>query len=422
MGDLPYPVSPGSYRYGTGAVSPERKKKRVKLVYIKSGVKAPLLSDLEAKSTIHYGLDVVSGRPGDSNTPTRALEVEFEAPPPTANTVNGRRNTSNYTKDVVFMDQASEKVDFTKLHPYKWMSAHDRTNLPSIAPDHMYHNTFMNKIPANISRTPSPEFKAKRGLVLYEETITHRPQTVPGNRDLSQSEKPAKSSAKAPRQTKSVTFVRPSSNQVQLQQLKHIRSFPGANEVQKLELDVKSFDQRTKLAGPNGCLHAKVKHSIKFMKKVERGEILDLPKLPRPMHSEKGRYRPHSKTRVETPPLEVKVQDNADKNKDFKSAEVYLQLVKKSKSAASGRSNDRSCSSMTTPGMSEILAKYMNGVPYEDTPRTQAVKVDVPQQSNPPASRCSTRQSALKIPEWAQEEKSRHIEEVCIDVPRLSPS
>lgn len=414
MEDIPYPVSRGSYRYKTRVLSPKQKT-RFRLVYIKSGVKTPLLSDMESKSKLRYGLDVIDRRPQPEpnhqtvNTPVNELRIQSAAaPPPTANT-NTRIQTS---KSYVYIQRSKAAVDFKKLHPYHWNSSEGQDHLPPVAPDAMYRHTYIDKVPEK--RTPPPQFpKMKRGLALYNEedkyTDLDRPHTVQGV--PSSDNKLAVKRVTFSKETtdNSNSSSRPVIRQVRSAHINHERSIVAKSDMGKL-LNIKSVaDQRNSIEGPSGCLHAKVKHSITFIKKVEKGELMEIPYLARPLN-EKGKYRPHSRTRIpKTPPAmklpETTEEDNFVEEKNYKSAEVYLQFVKKNKTQRMFL--PYSNTPMGSPGMTEILSKYMTPGAFEDTPRSI-----IPNEGtqNPPASRCSTHQSQNKviIPEWAEEEKQQN--------------
>lgn len=394
--DLPVPVSRGSYRYKTGTVSPTLQHKGFRVIYIKSGVKTPLLSDLEAKvPKLRYGLDVVQRHQMPSKTPNTWIrespEITQSVPPPTANT-NARRATADTSnnRQCIYMGKAKTNVDFNKLHPYKWNSTYDQEKLPPVAPDPLYRNTYINKEILEL-RTPSPQFKLRRGLALYDNKDIEkiRPHTV-------HTSHPSQSMDKENRQ-----LTRPTTKQSGRAR-SSLKTAMARPETNNLELDIRSFDQREKLMGPNGCLHAQVKHSIKFIKKVERGDLIEIPHLARPMNSEKGKYRPHSRTVIpkSPPPAVAEESENNDTTKDPKSAEVYVNYVKKNQMAKMMNNEVYNA----TPGMKEILARYITPGAFTDTPRTPAL--DRCGTTNPPASRCSTRlTSKLTIPEWAEEEK-----------------
>ena len=408
MQDLPYPVAPGSFRFGTGYGSKltPKNKEAFNLVCIRSGVKAPLLSDLSHRARIRYGLDVVDQKQTDE---PKYIQYADYVPPPTAELITCRKS-----RDALFLGQPSRApVNFNKLQSYSWTSFENRPKAINFAPDLMYRNTFgeNNQSGSNLL-SPRPEVKG----VTAETSRTSSPRSPRRVTNGHVTLPPASPRRKTKPGKENARPHTEGSTRVPTRALTRASDVSKKTEAGALQPNIKPLsagaevDQRKKLDGASGCLFSKVQQSIKFVRKVERGEALDVPRLVRPLVTEGGRYRPHSKTRVCTPRLLTPTTHDA---RNHKSADAYLRIISTPKTApnlstatvdanAAEMRPNRSYTSMGSPAMTEILNQYMNGQERFNTPTSILQRASDAQR---PFSGTSTRQSVRfeNIPAWAKD-------------------
>ena len=437
--DMPYPTAPGSYRFGTGygAKSTPKNKPGFSLVCIRSGVKAPLLSDLSHRAKIRYGLDVVMQRPAaaaGTAEQQRYIHHSQYVPPPTAEAASVdksmRKPLSQYA-----LGRQRQVVDFDRLQTYHWVPLSDKKPKAPRAPDLLYRNTFgeNNQSHSNLlsprpeirgvfgesARSPSPQRSSRRAKATTSQAHTPQlnsartaPPTRQGSPAKQASSRPVTEGSSRPRPD---TRARPETRgeQRQLSGNKLLRSLTDVNDLQPNVKPLSAgVDQRTGLDGANGCLFSQLQQSIKFVKKVERGEAIDVPRLVRPLVTECGRCRPHSKTRIETPRMRSPA---VSARRDHRSAEAYLKIISGGggggQAASGGGDADdmkrtRSYTSMGSPAMTDIINQYMTSHERYNTPTSALQQVS---DANRPLSRPSTQHSVRfeAIPAWAKAETAR---------------
>ena len=400
MTELHLPVAPGSYRFRKGFASKQKRKNEntFNLACIRSGVKAPLLSDLSHRAKIRYGLDVVMQK---TPPPPEYIHHEDYVPPPTAEPQN-RGKDSSFRKYKFAGGTVRGSLDFKKLQPYAWVNTNDQEKGVPKAPDLLYRNTFgENSQEESNLLSPRPQV---RGFSDPDSSRSPSPRRASVSQPPSARLRSPPKTPRVPSRPASEGSSRPVSRQPR--QLSGRRLLKSLDDSKHIKLNVKPLsanserDQREALNGSSGCLFSQVQDSIQFVKTIERGESVDVPRLVRPLHSERGRYRPHSTVKIATPRVRSPV---ANEHRNNKSAEAYIRILANANRPNPSSDLKQSHIYIESPSMSEIINQYMTPHERYNTPSSALHRVpDV----NGPMSRSSTRQSVRfeKIPDWARAE------------------
>ena len=399
MSELHVPVAPGSYRF-RNSFAPKQKRKSettFNLSCIRTGVKAPLLSDLSHRAKIRYGLDVVMQKA--PSPPKQYIHHEDYVPPPTAEPQE-RNKDSSFQKYKFVGGTVRGSLDFKKLQPYAWTNTNDQTKEVPRAPDLLYRNTFgENSQEESNLLSPRPDV---RGFNDPNSSRSPSPRRMLVSQPASARLRSPPKTPKSPSRPASEGTSRPVSRQPR--QLSGRRLLKSLTESKDIKPNIKPLsantdrDQRDALNGSNGCLFAQVQDSIEFVKTIEKGSPVDNPRLVRPLHSEKGRYRPHSTVRIKTPRMRSPV---VQQEKNHRSADAYIRILATANRPEPPQKQRQEY--VESPSMSEIINQYMTPHERYNTPSSALQPVT---DANRPMSRSSTRASVRfeRIPDWARAE------------------
>lgn len=408
--DIPKPVAPGSYKYGWRQRNARGIPTTRRTLGITSAVKTPLLSELTSRSDIRYGLDVIEPREQTPKTapanPPLSQKPELQADQRDYMTVKLKSRGADGKISYILINEGRPSktyLDFTRLHPYSWEATADGIKLPPVSP-----------------RSAKKSLSLKRDLTMFDLNpngygLRHKKQTP---KELTRKGKSAPadlagSSVHKVKDKEEDTFwmrfsVAEEEGEARAKLKTASSSRPllsrGRTQASFIEDTAKEAELNVLSVKPEGSggeespLYTRVKQSIHFIKKLEKGESVEpVPRL-RPLQTEKVRYRPHS--RAMAGPVTPEIQSPT---KNPKSSEVYVRMLQSQQLRILREKNRfQSNTSLASADIDAMMAHYSQSANH--TQRTAGSEQQQPGGGQVEGSKGGSSGGQMEIPAWAKHE------------------